>query len=94
MDDLLASKKFKTCIVGTVAILAAGWLFKDNPELLQQMMAWIGGLFGVTVGGFGLADLGKEKEKEKNKNATEGLTMTVKNGKLEKVDQPYVHGDV
>jgi hypothetical protein len=65
VGDLLASKKFKTIVVGAISALAVrvGLDGLIGPEEAMQMAEYIAGMF--TSGAFfqGLADLGKERAK-------------------------------
>lgn len=60
--DLLGSKKFWTAVVGSAVV--AGLEFAGAPK---ELIYVVGTLFGLTVGGQGLADFGKEAAKDSNR---------------------------
>jgi hypothetical protein len=74
VKGLLSSKKFLSMIVGTIVVGIMSHLNVD-PELIK----YTAGFFGVGIGAYGLADLGKEKAKIEANREKLKVQLDVKN---------------
>ena len=64
LKGLFGSKKFWMTILGSMAVAALAMVlpaFGLAPEMIESVLTYVAGFFGVGLAGIGLADLGKEK---------------------------------
>lgn len=74
VKGLLSSKKFLSMILGTIIIGVMSHLGVD-----QELVKYTASFFGVGIGAYGLADLGKEKAKIEANREKIKVQLDVKN---------------
>jgi len=65
LKGLFASKKFWLTVIGTVVITvltAVLNVLNVDGAIMDQILTYVAGLFGVSLAGFGLQDFGKAKK--------------------------------
>lgn len=67
--ELFGKKRFWLPLIGAVLMVIISYVgdaLGVDPDILGQVVAWVGGLFGAGTLANGAADFGKEREKLKN----------------------------
>jgi len=87
MNELLSQKRFLSAAVASILVAGVYYLFKDNPEMAEQISYQICGLFGLHIAGTSISDSwGKGKvEKEKEKAEIEKETALITKAREELV---------